>query len=92
MEPIRKRKSPATRYPSQRYGPAHRAIRTRLEPEVASGEVACARCGQLIEQGEEWQLDHRDDGRGWLGPSHRRCNARAGWGSMFASVSGNGSG
>lgn len=28
MEPIRRRKSPAKRYPSQRYGAAHRALRT----------------------------------------------------------------
>jgi hypothetical protein len=67
-------------------------MRKRLEPVVARGEIACARCGQMIGQGEEWQLDHRDDGRGRLGPSHRRCNAKAGWESMVASVGGNGSG
>jgi hypothetical protein len=92
IELLRRRKRPAKPYPSQRYGAAHRAMRMRLEPVVATGEIACARCGQMIGQGEEWQLDHRDDGRGWLGPSHRRCNAKAGWESMVASVSGNGSG
>ena len=92
MEPIRRRKNQARPYPSQRIGAAHRAMRARLEPVVATGEVGCARCGQLIGQGEEWQLDHRDDGRGWLGPSHRQCNAKAGWASMVASVSENGSG
>jgi hypothetical protein len=92
MEPIRRRKNPAKPYPSQKYGASHRAMRKRLEPVVARGEVACARCGQPIGQGEEWQLDHRDDGRGWLGPSYRGCNARTGWESMVAAVSGNGSG
>jgi hypothetical protein len=25
-------------------------------------------------EAEEWDLDHRDDRRGWLGSSHRACN------------------
>ena len=33
-------------------------------------------------------LDHRDDGRGWLGPSHAKCNHRAGWEKMVASANG----
>jgi hypothetical protein len=57
-------------------------MRARLAPAVAAGTVRCARCGELIGQGEKWELDHRDDGRGWLGPSHQRCNARAGWRAM----------
>jgi hypothetical protein len=28
--------------------------------------------------------DHRDDGRGWLGASHRSFNARAGWEKLVA--------
>jgi hypothetical protein len=63
---------------------AHKAMRRRLDPVVQSGTVPCARCGELIEPGSPWQLDHRDDGRGWLGPSHQRCNARAGWEKMVA--------
>jgi hypothetical protein len=66
-------------------------MRRRLEPVVQTGTVPCARCGELIEPGSQWQLDHRDDGRGWLGPSHQRCNARAGWQKMVA-VNGNGNG
>jgi hypothetical protein len=31
---------------------------------------------ELIGQEEKWELDHRDDGNGWLGPSHRSCTAR----------------
>jgi hypothetical protein len=45
----------------------------------------CARCGELIAPEDMWELDHRDDARGWLGPSHRACNARAGWQKMVNS-------
>jgi hypothetical protein len=79
-------------YPSQRYGMAHRAMRKRLAPIVATGTVKCARCDEPISSGDTWQLDHRDDGRGWLGPSHARCNQRAGWEAMIRNQSGNGSG
>ena len=66
-------------------------MRQRLDPVVQTGTVPCARCGELIEPGSKWQLDHRDDGRGWLGPSHASCNARDGWEKMVA-LNGNGSG
>ena len=71
-------------YPSQRYGAAHKAMRKRLAPVVVTGTVRCARCDELIASGDKWQLDHRDDGRGWLGPSHQSCNSRAGWEKMVA--------
>jgi hypothetical protein len=45
---------------------------------VDSGQCPCARCGQLIPIGAPWHLDHSDDGRGWLGPSHAYCNLKAG--------------
>jgi hypothetical protein len=70
---------------------AHKAMCRRLDPVVPTGTVPCARCGELIQPDTAWQLDHRDDGRGWLGPSHRRCNARAGW-EMMVAVNGNGGG
>jgi hypothetical protein len=75
--------------PTQRYGVAHKALRKRLAPVVAGGTVRCARCDELIAQDENWELDHRDDGNGWLGPSHRSCNRSAGWEKMVAS-NGNG--
>ena len=49
---------------------------------MESGTVRCARCHDLIEPGEKWQLDDKDDGHGWLGASHERCNGRAGWEKM----------
>ena len=52
--------------------------------------VEVARCDELIDPDEKWELDHRDDGHGWLGPSHQRCNARAGWEAMVAAANGNG--
>ena len=60
-------------------------MRRRLEPVVALGETPCVRCGELIEPGSKWHLDHRDDGRGWLSPSHASCNARAGWEKIVGS-------
>jgi hypothetical protein len=41
-------------------------------------EVKCARCQRLILPGQEWVLDHTDDRKGYLGPSHATCNNRAG--------------
>jgi hypothetical protein len=52
----------------------HQASRKRWAEAVASGSVKCARCKQLIHPLEPWDLDHRDDRRGYLGPSHRACN------------------
>jgi hypothetical protein len=60
------------------YGEDHQAARARLEPFVLAGNVKCARCGETIVPGESWHLDHRDDRRGYLGPTHRRCNLHAG--------------
>jgi hypothetical protein len=59
------------------YTNAHVARRRQLEPLVATGQVACSRCNQLIEPGQPWHLDHTDDRRGYLGPSHATCNLRA---------------
>jgi hypothetical protein len=57
------------------YGTGHIARRRRLAPFVATGAVPCARCGELIERGEKWHLDHDDlDRSKYLGASHARCN------------------
>jgi hypothetical protein len=59
------------------YTNAHVARRRQLEPLVATGQVSCCRCGQPIEPGQPWHLDHRDDRRGYLGAAHATCNLRA---------------
>jgi hypothetical protein len=84
-----KRKRPIRPYPNARYRPVHRALRARLDPIVQAGKATCARCSEPIEPGAEWELDHRDDGKGWLGPSHRSCNRSAGWEKMVG-ANGNG--
>lgn len=60
--------------PTGRYGWQHQKRRASWASRVASGEVSCARCGWPIQPGERWDLDHADDGDGYLGPSHVRCN------------------
>ena len=62
--------------PAQRgYGEAHRQLRKQLEPIVAAGRATCARCGERIEPGQPWDLDHDDhDRRHYLGPSHAAHN------------------
>ena len=59
------------------YTNAHVARRQQLEPLVATGQVIRCRCNELIQPGQPWHLDHRDDRRGYLGPSHATCNLRA---------------
>lgn len=60
------------------YGAGHDRLRRRLMPTVQQGHTNCARCGQPIQPGEQWALDHNDDRTGYLGPSHKRCNNQAG--------------
>jgi hypothetical protein len=35
-------------------------------------------CGRTVTAAEPWDLDHTDDGTGYLGPAHRSCNRRKG--------------
>jgi hypothetical protein len=71
-----KKKRQSSRH-ARGYTNTHVAHRRQLEPLVATGQVNCCRCGQLIEPGQAWHLDHREDRRGYLGPSHATCNLRA---------------
>lgn len=67
--------------PSERgYDAAHRAQRARIVEHMASGaSYACSRCGQPIQHGQAWHLDHDDvDRTKYLGPAHATCNERAG--------------
>lgn len=60
------------------YGWQHQQERKRWAATVDSGNVTCARCGRSIEPGTAWDLDHAPNGAGYLGPSHARCNRKAG--------------
>lgn len=59
-----------------RYGGNHQAVR-RAGLASAYG-TPCVRCGRLMHPGQQLDLDHRDDGPGWLGFAHARCNRQAG--------------
>jgi hypothetical protein len=63
---------------SRRYGVVHRKNRQRWARLVDAGSVSCVRCGNAISPGSEWHLDHDDEGTGYLGPAHARCNTSAG--------------
>jgi len=60
------------------YGPAHRKLRAEFKRIVDAGMAHCARCGEWIQPGEPFDLDHGEDRTTYLGPSHVRCNRRAG--------------
>jgi hypothetical protein len=56
------------------YGSTHRDLRKAWKRIVEAGGAMCARCGKPIASWEPFDLDHRDDRRGYLGVSHRACN------------------
>lgn len=58
-----------------RYGPAHQRERVAWERAMRFGGVDCTRCGEPINPGQPWDLDHRPDGQ-W--PAHAACNRAAG--------------
>ena len=59
---------------SRGYGSAHQRLRRAWARQVQAGLVCWARCGLRIPPGTPWDLDHTDDRRGYLGPSHATCN------------------
>jgi hypothetical protein len=59
-----------------RYGGSHQAVRRALLPYAVGAE--CARCGRPILSGEPVDLDHADDGAGYRGFAHQKCNRQAG--------------
>ena len=56
------------------YGYGHQKMRRKYASLVASGRALCSRCGELIEPGTPWDLDHDNSRLFYLGPSHVRCN------------------
>jgi hypothetical protein len=72
------------------YDSAHRRARRAALATTPAGapcpRCGCPRCGHPMLPGDRLELDHRDDGPGYLGLSHaspcrtcgRKCNQRAG--------------
>ena len=64
------------------YGTQHQKLRARMKPIVDAGQVICARCGERIQPGQRWCLDHADTAHAhqvgaYLGASHAWCNQLA---------------
>lgn len=55
----------------KRYGYSHQLARKRWAQLLPR---PCTVCGRTVTAAEPWDLDHTDDGTGYLGPAHRRCN------------------
>src|SRR5262245_39617179 len=60
------------------YGIHHQRTREHWAVVVSSGTAICPRCNKPILPTQAWDLDHRDDRRGYLGVSHSECNRGAG--------------
>lgn len=62
------------------YDAGHDRLRREWAPKVATGNVRCARCGELIRRGQAWDLGHDDHDRSkYNGPEHAGpCNRAAG--------------
>jgi hypothetical protein len=63
----------------RRYDGAHDQL--RRETVAAAYGTPCVRCGEEMTPGHRLglpELDHRDDGLGYLGYSHSSCNRSAG--------------
>lgn len=57
------------------YDVAHDRERAWWAPKVATGKVACWRCGKPIDGAEPWDLGHDDHDRSiYRGPEHVACN------------------
>lgn len=58
-----------------RYGAAHQRARLDYLSHYRPGITPCARCGEPMDEDPALlDLDHSDDGPGYLGLSHRTCN------------------
>lgn len=58
------------------YGTEHQRIRNATLASAYG--TACARCGQVMVEGQALDLDHNDTRDGYRGFSHRGCNRAAG--------------
>jgi hypothetical protein len=63
---------------NRKYGrKSHHGLRARLQSVVAAGLANCARCGEVIDPGEPWDLGHDDRTGLHSGPEHASCNRSA---------------
>jgi Recombination endonuclease VII len=60
------------------YTSDHRALRRQWQTAVDNGMAVCSRCGNRIEPGQPWDLDHDDNRTTYRGPSCASCNRAAG--------------
>lgn len=60
------------------YGYHHQRERKRWQAVIDANGTWCRRCGGQIYPGMAWDLDHAPGKEGYRGPSHRKCNRRAG--------------
>ncbi|MGW6225747.1 hypothetical protein ACWFQT_01410 [Cellulosimicrobium cellulans] len=65
----------ASRAYRRRYGYAHQVARKRWWSRLP---WPCTVCGRPVTAAMLWDLDHTDDGLGYLGPAHRSCNRSKG--------------
>lgn len=57
------------------YGYRHQQLRRWWAPRVATGLVACWRCGVAIRPEDGWDLGHQDGSQVlYRGPEHHLCN------------------
>lgn len=60
------------------YNRRHKRLRQAWQVIIEISGVNCVRCGEPISPDQSWHLDHTEDRTGYLGPSHSRCNLKAG--------------
>ena len=63
---------------ANRYGYRHTLERRRWAMALLSQSLPCTVCGKTVTAVMDWHLDHTDDGRGYLGVAHAKCNTRKG--------------
>jgi hypothetical protein len=60
------------------YGAEHKRERAKWKPMVDRGEIDCCLCGDPIEPGSAWHLDHTPDRTSYRGAAHASCNVKDG--------------
>jgi hypothetical protein len=69
-----KAQDPARR---RRYSSGHQKLRAAAAVAVEAGRARCARCGEAIAPGSDFDLVHAADGNSYWGISHSSCNRAA---------------